>query len=175
MVTIVVLTIFIYASYSSTQTLAPPPMRNSALSASLVAFSMANNRSNSVSNSEAETAAAASANVKNSRAILTHYDNLPPAGGGSHGNEMVFVKKLTHHREPTIDENAIDGGGEAGAAAAGAGGGTGAGSGGMGDDLVGDDTALEHFNNNNNDLLQEEQYVQSVDNNLGKFCNVIIE
>lgn len=175
MVTIVVLTIFIYASYSSTQTLAPPPMRNSALSASLVAFSMANNRSNSVSNSEAETAAAA--NVKNSRAILTHYDNLPPAGGGSHGNEMIFVKKLTHHREPTIDENAIDGGGEAGAAAAGAGGGggTGAGSGGMGDDLVGDDTALEHFNNNNNDLLQEEQYVQSVDNNLGKFCNVIIE
>lgn len=174
MVTIVVLTIFIYASYSSTQTLAPPPMRNSALSASLVAFSMANNRSNSVSNSEAETAAA-SANVKNSRAILTHYDNLPPAGGGSHGNEMIFVKKLTHHREPTIDENAIDGGGEAGAAAAGTGGGTGAGSGGMGDDLVGDDTALEHFNNNNNDLLQEEQYVQSVDNNLGKFCNVIIE
>uniref|UniRef100_A0A1I8NRB9 Hexosyltransferase n=1 Tax=Stomoxys calcitrans TaxID=35570 RepID=A0A1I8NRB9_STOCA len=168
-VTIVVLTIFIYASYSSTQTLSPPPMRNSA-AASLMAFSMTtNNRSNNnegsleagVLNSLPYDGHNKATNVKNSRAVgLTHYSNLPPGGGGSHGGEVVLIKKLSHHREPTIDENAIDGGGEVGGVGV-----VGA-SGAMADDVVADDTALEHFNNNNNDLLQEEQYVQSVDNNL---------
>ncbi|XP_075152150.1 uncharacterized protein LOC142226142 [Haematobia irritans] len=177
-VTIVVLTIFIYASYSSTQTLSPPPMRNPAV-ASLVAFSMTNNRSgnsniegamepsalNSLSSSDV-LHNKASSNVKNSRAVmLTHYSNLPPGGGGgiSHGSDAILIKKLSHHREPTIDENAIDGGGDE----------TAVGGGAMTDDLVGDDTALEHFNNNNNDLLQEEQYVQSVDNNLVNINNSV--
>ncbi|XP_059220485.1 UDP-GlcNAc:betaGal beta-1,3-N-acetylglucosaminyltransferase 9 [Stomoxys calcitrans] len=175
-VTIVVLTIFIYASYSSTQTLSPPPMRNSA-AASLMAFSMTtNNRSNNnegsleagVLNSLPYDGHNKATNVKNSRAVgLTHYSNLPPGGGGSHGGEVVLIKKLSHHREPTIDENAIDGGGEVGGVGV-----VGA-SGAMADDVVADDTALEHFNNNNNDLLQEEQYVQSVDNNLGNINNSV--
>lgn len=176
-VSIVVLTIFIYASYSSTQTLAPPPMRNTAM-ASLMAFSMANKSSSGAGSIADALEPVASANVKNNRAAPPYirYENLPSAagGGGSHGNDVVVIKKLTHHREPTIDENAIDGGGSDGpgtdVGAAGE-----AGTGGA-EDLtlgvgggVGDDTALDHFNNQNNDLMQEEQYVQAVENNLGKF------
>ncbi|XP_073825301.1 uncharacterized protein [Musca autumnalis] len=185
-VSIVVLTIFIYASYSSTQTLAPPPMRNTAM-ASMMAYSMANkssisNASGGGTGSNSDLLEPASANVKNNRAAppFIRYENLPVSGGGgsgsSHGNEMLAIKKLPHHREPTIDENAIDGGGIGpgtdGGGTLGAGGGVdtaaGGGNTGGGEDMALDDTA---FNNQNNDLLQEEQYVQSVDNNLGNINN----
>uniref|UniRef100_T1PD96 Galactosyltransferase n=1 Tax=Musca domestica TaxID=7370 RepID=T1PD96_MUSDO len=181
-VSIVVLTIFIYASYSSTQTLAPPPMRNTAM-ASLMAFSMANKSSSGAGSNADVLEPVASANVKNNRAAPPYirYENLPSAGGGggSHGNDVVVIKKLTHHREPTIDENAIDGGGSDGpgtdVGAAGEAGTGGAedlplGGGGVGAG-VGDDTALDHFNNQNNDLMQEEQYVQAVENNLVNINN----
>ncbi|XP_061394808.1 uncharacterized protein LOC133330369 [Musca vetustissima] len=194
-VSIVVLTIFIYASYSSTQTLAPPPMRNSAaMASSLMAFSMAN-KSNSISsiasgggdsgisNNIVDVLEPASANVKNNRAApsFIRYENLPSA---SHGNDQIVIKKLPHHRVPTIDENAIDGDGNPGAGTDGAGTASGGDAGGAGagvDDLTlgvgggigGDDTALDHFNNQNNDLLQEEQYVQAVDNNLVNINNSI--
>ncbi|XP_058987360.1 uncharacterized protein LOC101894606 [Musca domestica] len=178
-VSIVVLTIFIYASYSSTQTLAPPPMRNTAM-ASLMAFSMANKSSSGAGSNADVFEPVASANVKNNRAAPPYirYENLPSAGGGggSHGNDVVVIKKLTHHREPTIDENAIDGGGSDGPGTdVGAAGETGTGG---AEDLtlgvgggVGDDTALDHFNNQNNDLMQEEQYVQAVENNLVNINN----
>uniref|UniRef100_A0A1I8MPA0 Galactosyltransferase n=1 Tax=Musca domestica TaxID=7370 RepID=A0A1I8MPA0_MUSDO len=178
-VSIVVLTIFIYASYSSTQTLAPPPMRNTAM-ASLMAFSMANKSSSGAGSIADALEPVASANVKNNRAAPPYirYENLPSAGGGggSHGNDVVVIKKLTHHREPTIDENAIDGGGSDGPDTdVGAAGETGTGG---AEDLalgvgggVGDDTALDHFNNQNNDLMQEEQYVQVVENNLVNINN----
>lgn len=124
------------------------------------------------------SAALAMAANSNSNKVLTKTDRaaglsynaiMPPAGGGSHGNELVVIKKLIHHRVPTIDVNAIDDGADQ-VGGAGNGGNTGAGtSGGIGEDIVGDDTALDHFNNNNNDLLQEDQYVQSVDNTLGEY------
>ncbi|TMW45554.1 hypothetical protein DOY81_009368 [Sarcophaga bullata] len=116
--TIVVLTIFIYTSYSSTQTLAPPPMR----SASLVAYSQISNRSAS---NELNSSAANNDNVNkvplNANTIdaahksFKYHGNLPHSYlGGSHGNEMIFIKKLIHHREPTIDVNAVNDDGDGG-------------------------------------------------------------
>ncbi|XP_037809889.1 uncharacterized protein LOC119602439 [Lucilia sericata] len=178
--TIVVLTIFIYTSYSSTQTLTPPPMRSAA---SLVALypSQINRSSNT---NELDSSAAnnydSNSKVPNANTIdaahksFIYHANLPhPSLGGSHGNEMVFIKKLIHHREPTIDINAIDDGG----------GGNEAGLDGQGsegralanagvDENAADELALERFNNNN-DLLQEEQYVQAVDNTLGNINNSV--
>ncbi|XP_065356532.1 uncharacterized protein LOC135950931 [Calliphora vicina] len=182
--TIVVLTIFIYTSYSSTQTLAPPPMR----SASLVSYPLLNNNNNRSTTNELDSSAANyDANrVSNGNSIegahksFIYHANLPhPSLGGSHGNEMVFIKKLIHHREPTIDVNAIDddgggGGGvvnEAGLEGQGSEGRPLANAGG-GDENAVDEMALERFNNNN-DLMQEEQYVQAVDNTLGNINNSV--
>ena len=175
--TIVVLTIFIYTSYSSTQTLAPPPMR----SASLLAYPQLSNRS---ATNELNSSAANNDNINkissNANTIdaehksFIYHANLPHSYlGGSHGNQMVFIKKLVHHREPTIDVNAVndDSGGPTGLEA----GIENLGSDGrslnnaIGDEVNTDDIALERFNNNNNDLMQEEQYVQALDNSLGKY------
>ncbi|XP_023295865.2 uncharacterized protein LOC111678682 [Lucilia cuprina] len=180
--TIVVLTIFIYTSYSSTQTLTPPPMRSAA---SLVAlYSTQTNRSSNTNELDSSAANSYDSNSKvpNVNTIdaahksFIYHANLPhPSLGGSHGNEMVFIKKLIHHREPTIDVNAIDDGGGGGGIEGGV---DGQGSEGRSlvnaavDENAADELALERFNNNN-DLLQEEQYVQAVDNTLGNINNSV--
>lgn len=172
--TIVVLTIFIYASYSSTQTLAPPPMR----SAFLVSYSSINNRSAaneldaSAANYDGNRVPSSGNAIDSAHKSFIYHANLPhPSLGGSHGNEMVFIKKLIHHREPTIDVNAIEsddgGGGGVNAIDTGLEGGDGRLPAGGEENAI-DEMALERFNNNNNDLMQEEQYVQSVDNTLGE-------
>ncbi|KAI8125050.1 3-galactosyltransferase 5, Beta-1 [Lucilia cuprina] len=180
--TIVVLTIFIYTSYSSTQTLTPPPMRSAA---SLVAlYSTQTNHSSNTNELDSSAANSYDSNnkVPNANTIdaahksFIYHANLPhPSLGGSHGNEMVFIKKLIHHREPTIDVNAIDDGGGGGGIEGGV---DGQGSEGRSlvnaavDENAADELALERFNNNN-DLLQEEQYVQAVDNTLGNINNSV--
>lgn len=176
--TIVVLTIFIYTSYSSTQTLQPPPMR----SAALVAYQTQTTNRSTTNDLDSSAANNYDANNNNNNKVpldaahksFIYHANLPhPSLGGQHGNEMVFIKKLVHHREPTIDINAVDDGG----------GGAGTGNGVLEsqdtkifgnavDENVIDELALERFNNNN-DLMQEEQYVQAVDNTLGELKNLI--
>ena len=176
--TIVVLTIFIYTSYSSTQTLAPPPMRSS----SLLAYPQLSNRNatNELNSSAANNDNNINKLPSNANTIdadhksFIYHGNLPHSYlGDSHGKQMVFIKKLIHHREPTIDVNAVndDSGGptalEAGL--------ENLASDGrplnnpIGDEINTDDIALERFSNNNNDLMQEEQYVQALDNSLGEY------
>lgn len=137
-------------------------MRSAITSSLISGFSSASSNSTSASKSNEQDS--------NGHNALHYSPHLPQDAKANHrsagGNEMIFIKKLIHHREPTIDENAVDGGGSEGDAVLEGKALDIGGIGGGGNVDVADDAAAD---NNNNEGQQDELYVQSADNTLGKF------
>ncbi|KAL9928932.1 uncharacterized protein ACN427_008593 isoform 2-T3 [Glossina fuscipes fuscipes] len=154
--TAVIFIIFIYASYSTNQTLLPPPMR----SASLISYPPISSFNNKSSDYDAAVPPSAVSHKNNNSVSSEQHtadksslnrtynssDNLKDSVKSHSGSDLIFIKKIVHHREPTIDENANDNGPDS--------------------DDVPDDSTFGN-NNNNNDAQQFEEYLQTIGNNLG--------